>query len=107
MLKLNKNANKEEWFDYDEDVAFLIRPFPLSERALTPSGTGVIDVFIKQAMYCLMDWKGVVDENEKTIKCVDENKQFLFDFDEDLVLFVCTKSKELNDKLVDVTSKKT
>lgn len=106
MIKINKKNLKSEWFDYDDDVKFLIRPFPLSERAISPSGTNVIDLLIKQSMYCLEDWKGIVDQDEKPIECNEENKRFIFDYSDDIITFVVNKSKELNEKFMNVKSKK-
>ena len=106
MIKINKSKNKERWFDYDEDVKFLIRPFPLSQRALTPSGMDLEKVLLKQASYTLVDWQGIVDEDDNPVKCTDENKEFVLDYSQDLVIFICEKSKEINDELVKVNTKK-
>jgi len=106
MLKLNKKANKEKWFDYDEDIAFLIRPFPLSEKALSPSESNILDILTKIAKYSLVDWKGVVDENDKPIKCDEENKTFLLNYSEEIIYFICDHAKKMNSDLVKLPLKK-
>ena len=107
MIILNRSALKSKWFEYSEGVSFLVRPFPLSERALTPSGSNIIEVLIKQALYCLVDWKGVVDENEQDIKCNGENKKFIFDYSDEIIYYICEKSKEVNQEVVNLPLKKT
>jgi len=107
MITLDKKTTNTEWVEYDEDVSFELRPFPLSQRSLTPSGSNIIEVLIKQAIYCLVDWKGIVDTEGELIKCDAENKKFLFDYSDELVNFVCDNSAKLNAKLVNISSKKT
>lgn len=106
MIKIDKNKSNKQWFEYSEGVEFLIKPFPLSERALSPSNSNITEILIKQAMYCLQDWKGVVDSEDKPIKCSDENKKFIFDFSHDIVIWVCEKSHEMNNGIVNLPSKK-
>ena len=107
MLKLKMKADKEKWFDYDEDIAFLIRPFPLSERAILPRINNIYELMYKEAEYCLVDWKGIIDDDDKPVKCIDKNKAFLLNFCSDYVKFITDKSSELVESLSESTSKKT
>jgi hypothetical protein len=106
MIKINKKNLKSEWFDFDEGIKFLIRPFPLSERSLSPSTSNIIEVLIKQAMYCLKEWEGVCDDEDNVLECNEENKKLLFDYSDDVVSFICDKSRELNDKIINMDEKK-
>jgi len=107
MITLDRSNIKNKWFEYDEDVSFLIRPFPISEQALSPSSYNILEVLLKQALYCLIDWKGIVDVNNKPIKCNEENKQFMIDYSEDLMTFINTKAKEMTAGVIKLPSKKT
>jgi len=106
MIVFNRKKMKNKWFEFDDDVSFLIKPFPLSERALSPSGTNIIEIIMKQAEYCLVDWKGIVDENNKPIKCNEENKRFILDFSDELATFICECSKTMNEGIINLPSKK-
>lgn len=108
MITFNKKQTESVWVDYDEDVKFLIRPFPVSARALRPSGDfNMIDILIKQAMYVVQDWKGIKDQNGDDVKYTDENKEMLFNFSEALIEWACVESKKLNDDVVNISEKKT
>lgn len=107
MITLNKGKAKEQWFKYDEDVSFLIRPFPFSGRSLSTGEANISEMLVAQASYCVIDWKGINDEKDKPVKCNDENKKFLFDYSNELFNFVCEKNIELNNKLINISQKKT
>lgn len=95
-MKLNTKANNVEWFEYNKATKFRIQPFPFSHlKSVDDAVAGLKDQFI----YCLLDWEGVTDENDKTLKCDDVNKLFLFDYADEVREFVFTKARELADKL--------
>jgi hypothetical protein len=107
MIVIDKSNEKSKWFDYDEDVKFLIKPFPVSARVLNPSSNNSLtDILLKQAMYSLEGWEGVVDVDGKPVKFTDKNKEFLFTYSESLVQWVCVKSAELNKTIINVKQKK-
>jgi len=58
-------------------------------------------------MYCLQDWKGIVDVNGNEVKCDPDNKKFILDYSEEIINFVCEKSSELGNKIVNMPVKKT
>ena len=67
MLKLNKKSLDAKWFDYEEGVSFKITP---SNR--------LKDLNFKESLINnIVDWKGIVDENDKPLQCNDENKTLL------------------------------
>ena len=107
MIVINKELEKEKWFDYDEDVKFLIKPFPISERALRPGmATSYGDILYRQAVYCLKDWKGVVSIDGKDIKFTKDNVEFIFKYSEALIQWVCIKSVSINSSIVNIEQKK-
>lgn len=104
-MKINKNLiNKKEWFDLDEDknISFKIRPFPASHNVLRLiNNIDEIEITWKQFNYSLVDWKGITDENDKPLECNDINKKMLFDYSQDVVLFVFNKSSEKASKVLE------
>lgn len=70
------------WYEFQAGVRFKIRPYPrsksrfvLQDGAVIFSGTESMQTFL----FCLMEWEGVVDQEEKPIPLTDELKQQLFD----------------------------
>ena len=108
MIKLDvdKKTKEGKWFDYDEDSSFKIRPFPLSQSVLNPSGSNIVNVILLQAIFCLIDWKGVEGINGNEAKYSKENKNQLLNYSEELVYFICKKSKECNEEIVNIKAKK-
>lgn len=96
-----------KWFDYEDynDLKFKIKPFRLSKRSIRP-GDDLTSVLYKQALYCLLDWKGVKDVNGNDIKYTEENKQFLLDHCEELMTWIGIKSSEFNKEIVNIQKKK-
>lgn len=87
----------EKWEKFNGKVEFLIRMFPFSElNGLEKIGK----LLSEQFCYCIVDWKGLTDEDDKPLICDDENKLFLYDYYEDVRNFVFEKIKLLNEKEV-------
>jgi hypothetical protein len=93
MKVVNTKVVKEVWVtnDQDEYKVKLVR-FPLSRSLFAPNDP---DAFVKLAWqrfdYCLLDWDGIVDENDKPLECNTDNKRIVFDFDEDMMLWIATQ----------------
>jgi hypothetical protein len=90
-MKIKKSIVEAKWIKYpdDEEVEFKIRPFPQSE-GLMPS-----DDEYKQAQfnwkvfnYCVLDWKGMVNEDNEPLECNEINKKFVFDYVREVFSFV-------------------
>lgn len=99
-MKINRKLTIEKWEKFDGEVEFLIRRFPFSEL----SGIDKVGKLLsEQFCYCIVDWKGLVDEEDKPLICNDENKLFLYDYYEDVRNFVFEKVKLLDEKEVKET----
>jgi hypothetical protein len=99
-MKINRKISVEKWEKFSGKVEFLIRRFPFSEL----SGLEKVGKLLsEQFCYCIVDWKGLVDEDDKPLICNDENKLFLYDYYEDIREFVFDKIKLLNQKEVKET----
>jgi len=80
-MKINKKKYKERWVKVVDDVEVLLRPFPMSQAVFAPGSDESFAKAVKNKfMYCVVDWKGIVDEDDKPVPCDDENKEFVFDF---------------------------
>jgi hypothetical protein len=107
MIVIDREQDKAKWFDYDDDVKFLIKPFPVSARVLRPgSNTSLSDILFQQAMYSLEGWEGIVDVDGNPVKFTEENKEFIFKYSESLVQWICVHSAELNNNIVNIKQKK-
>lgn len=100
MRKIKLQTTKGTWLEFPEDpeVKLLIKPISVFALSILPSEkemkpTDGWNMF----NYMLLDWKGLVDENDKDIKCNEENKKVIFDYDQELVAFVLEKSSELRE----------
>ena len=98
MRKFKQKIAKGKWttFPEDDEVQVLIRPFSLFNLTKIPTE---VDVDFTQFMdiynYCLLDWKGIQDNQGNDLKCNDDNKKLVFDFDQELVLFVVNECSKL------------
>lgn len=96
-MKISRKIKMEKWEKFNGKVEFLIRMFPFSElNGLEKIGK----LLSEQFCYCIVDWKGLTDEDDKPLICDDENKLFLYDYYEDVRNFVFEKIKLLNEKEV-------
>jgi hypothetical protein len=98
MRKYNKVKSKGQWFDFPQDteLKLFIKPFSLFTMSKLPSeqennNMNMGDLF-PSFNYCVTDWKGFVDEDGKELKCNEENKKLIFDFDQEIVNFVIDKA---------------
>jgi hypothetical protein len=99
-MKINVKAVDKKWFELEgTGASFLIRPFPLSLTKWDENK--VIELLYEQFDYCLMDWKGVTDEEDKELKCNPKNKKIVFDFSEKVREFVYSTSKALSEEIVE------
>ena len=94
-----KIITKQEavWFPWEGNTEIEIRSFPYSQLL---AGEGFVEGLWSQFNYCVMNWKGFVDEEGKEYSCNEETKRYLFDYSKKLQGFVYVKAKELNDKVL-------
>jgi len=103
MKKINVSKTKGQWFDYDKDsdVKFNLRPFTVftltklpSEQTLSPED------FWNIFNYSLLDWKGIVGDDDKALKCNEDNKKIVFEYDKEVVAFITGKITELRSGVI-------
>lgn len=94
-MKINKKAVKSNWFDFNEKVKFNLKPFPFSSVKLSD-----VDATLwAQFDFCVIDWKGLEDDEGKALKCDEENKRFIFDYVPELREFIFTSVRTYNEKI--------
>lgn len=80
-----------KWYEFEEGIEFLIRPFKFSEYRLK-NKDDVMKSLKAKFIFCLVDWKGINDEDDKTVfKCTNENKGLLFDHYNEVREFISEK----------------
>ena len=102
-MKVSKKILDGVWVRFDEDVEFLVRPFPASKHAFRIQND---DSRIGEYLYlvfkeCVLDWKGFVDDNDQILECNDDNKQLVFDLIDGVGLFVFEEQQKLQIKKAD------
>ena len=104
MKIIHKKLAEGTWVQYDADksVELKIRPLSIYDFDRLPSEEHEITVkeFSAFMTKLLVDWKGILDEKKKPLKCDDENKKLLSDHDQDLSVFVINKATELKAKVI-------
>jgi len=108
MKKYNTKPTKGQWikFPEDEEVEIKIRPFSLFSLTKVPSADTVDMSEVWNIFnYCIVDWKGIEGE-EGPMECNEDNKRFVYDYDQDLVVFVTDHAAKLRDTVVGVDEAK-
>ena len=82
-IKNRKHFEQTRWVKM-EDLEFSIRPFPFSQHKKIE----VMSMLQEQFMYCLVDWKNILDDKDKPVPCNFETKTQIFDFYPDIRNFV-------------------
>jgi len=82
-IDLSNLSYDGQWYEFQPGVELKIRPCPASmsnivmrDGSMVISGEDQCRIFI----YCLVDWKNVVDANDKPLPCSEEVKRKIFDF---------------------------
>jgi len=99
-MKINKKVLDKEWFDFEKGdikARFEIRPFPLSLMKNVDDST--FATLCAQLVYSVTAWEGITHENDKVLECNDENKELLFNFDDDVREFIFGKMAEMRDRI--------
>jgi hypothetical protein len=95
-MKFNTKLLEGEWQKYNDEVEFLIRPFPNSKSPFRMDGTlsiGEYNLCVFNA--CVLDWRGVEDTDGKPLKCNNDNKTKVFDLDNKIYEFVIEKQASI------------
>ena len=89
-MRINTKLAKAKWITYpdDKDIQIKIRPFPMSKGMWTGDESNLMEFGWKRFNYCVMDWKGLEEENGKKLTCNEKNKQFIFDYLQPLMVWI-------------------
>jgi len=110
MISIDPKLQAGTWFTHpdEETLQFKLRPTSIYSLNKTPGETvditlpDVVDMYL----YCLIDWKGVGDPDDKPLKCNKENKLAFLNQHDNLATYVVTKSGELKNDLVEAQAAK-
>ena len=102
MKKFNVKQTKGVWITSpdDKEVQVLIKPVSIFSLTKLPSEEKitVIDAW-NMFNQMVIDWKGIVDEDNKPIKCDEVGKKLIYEYDQDLVSFIIEECNELREKV--------
>jgi len=102
MRKFNKKVIDGRWitFPKDEEVQVKIKPFSLFSMIKLPSDEAYnADSFWTIFNFVVIEWKGL-QSDEKDLPCDEENKRFVFDYDQEFALFVIKESSVMRGEVV-------
>ncbi len=104
MRKFNIKPIKGVWVPLpdDKEVSVNIKPTSVFVLKKLPSDDAKITIEDGWNMFnaMLIDWKGIVAEDDKPIKCNEENKRMIFEYDQDLVSFVMEECNKLRESVI-------
>lgn len=106
MITVNISKSKETWVSHPDykDLKFNIIPLTNTVLERQPGNTSLPtqEDYLKYFTYCVRDWSGIVDENKKEIKCDDEAKKIVFEYNFDISIFVINESFDLRNKIITI-----
>jgi hypothetical protein len=91
MKIVNTKMAEEKWFtnEQDADVKVLLRRFPVSNSLFAPDDDDrVMKLAWQRFEYCIVDWKGFLDESDAKLECNSDNKKLVFDYDVDTLMWI-------------------
>ena len=85
-MKIIKKALEPQWFEFqregeDEKASFLLRPFANSKWVFGDRKVDVAETAKAKFVFCVKDWKGITDDDDKPLPCTDESKGLVYDYD--------------------------
>ena len=92
-MRINTKV-KASWHKF-EDIELLIRPFPFSELDIQ----NIDGALFQQFEYCVTEWKGLTDDEDKELKCNTANKKLVYDYVAEIREFVFERVNEASDKM--------
>ena len=99
-MKISRKKITRKWFNHESGAKFEIRPFPFSlfNSEVNVETRKLQTTSLKdQFMHCLCGWEGLKDDDDKEFKYSDENKEFLYDYYEEIREFVFEKAQLINE----------
>ena len=104
MFKVSKQAAKPQWVKYkgDESVELLINPLSLYYFQKLPTDNLELtsEQFGELICKLIVDFKGIYDDDDKEMKCTEENKLLIADHAQPIAIFVIDTSRALKEKIV-------
>jgi len=98
-MKFNIKLLEGVWTKYNDEVEFLIRPFPNSKAPFKMNGDLSIGEYNWTVFNaCVLDWRGIEDQEGTPLKCNTSTKQAIFDLDNKIHDFVVEKQKEIKEQ---------
>ena len=78
-----------EWHDFDGEVKFNIIPYDFSMLNVEDEISNIVK---HRFMYCLIDWKGLVNKEGSVFEYNEDNKEALYNYYDDIREFIFLKS---------------
>lgn len=100
----NFDETKERWvvIDKENEVELLIKPFEHT-RTLTFNSQGISDpteINTEIFVYCVQDWKGINDMNNKPLECNELNKKNVYLNDIDISIAFILEMHKLRETII-------
>lgn len=94
--KQSMKLKKGNWVEWEEGAEIRLRPFPASQSKVNQADIDM-EFTMEVFNYCVMDWKGIVEDTkeEKSIPCNKETKEYMFDYNPEMLTFVMETLKEI------------
>ena len=101
-MKINRNIVEATWVDYDADVSFKVRQFPLSQGMwLSGNNEEFMEFNWKRFNYALIDWKGFTNEKDEVLECNEESKRFVYDYIPEISLWITAILADVADTILE------
>lgn len=93
---IKKNITKEKWFTYeDSKVRVCLRLFNFSKMSVKDMKKALKEKY----MFCLTNWEGLINEDGTKFECNTENKEFVYEYYNDIRNFIFKGINELDQEL--------
>ncbi len=102
MKDYNKKIIDGTWVTSpeDKDVQVKIKPFSVFSMIKLPNEKDFdTEKFWAVFNFVVLDWKGIHSDGKK-LDCDEDNKKFVFDFDQDFALWVVNQATEMRQKVI-------
>lgn len=94
-MKINRKLAEAKWVDYEDDIKFKIKSFPMSHGIFFQgSKEDLVEFTWKRFNYCVVDWSGFVDEKDEPLECNEDNKKYIFDYYPNIMMWVSSQIVE-------------
>jgi hypothetical protein len=102
MRKINRTILAEErWVTNpdDKEIRVKLRRFPVSQGMYIPgvSSESMWSFAFKKFDYCILEWEGINNEEGNLLECNSENKKLIYDYIEDLMMWISVEIKKLKE----------